>query len=471
MALPTSIVLKELKTLLDKLRYGSDIKAVNILLLGLPVDIYTLINHYQTAKEIWDRVKELMEGTEMTKQERESMLYDEFDKFTSEPGESIHSYYLRYAKLINDKKMIPMSMSNMKINTKFENHLQPVWNDLIASLNKAMILLSSAYNSRYPPTNNQLRSSSNPRTQATIQNGQVTVQNVQGRQSQGYEGNAGKNEASGARVVNTVGNAGANQPRVIRSIVNFKADHVDAYDSDCDNEAIANAIFMANLSPVGSINDDMVEPHYDSDILSEVPHYDTYHDSDMLNSNIQELGYIENIVSNNESYDELTSNRNVISYIDYMLNIGNDEDNYVPPLLQKNDMMLRITLSPHEIGSWEQSDIKWAFKKDVIPFSKNLKETFKLFEKGFIAKVKEMKDIFEQMEDEVDQLVVAKKCFEIEKKQLLINNDRLLEENIASDIMCTYLRSLNEVDNCGKCKSLDIVLLDLPESNKSLCEL
>ncbi|GKB47322.1 hypothetical protein Tco_0898075 [Tanacetum coccineum] len=47
----------------DKLRYDNDIKAVNILLLGLPVDIYTLINHYQTAKEIWDRVKELMEGT------------------------------------------------------------------------------------------------------------------------------------------------------------------------------------------------------------------------------------------------------------------------------------------------------------------------------------------------------------------------------------------------------------------------
>ncbi|GJZ62849.1 putative reverse transcriptase domain-containing protein [Tanacetum coccineum] len=79
----------------DKLRYDSDIKAVNILLFELPVDIYTLINHYQTAKEIWDRVKELMKGTDMTNQERESMLYDEFDKFTSDPGESIHSYYLR----------------------------------------------------------------------------------------------------------------------------------------------------------------------------------------------------------------------------------------------------------------------------------------------------------------------------------------------------------------------------------------
>ncbi|GJR16539.1 retrovirus-related pol polyprotein from transposon TNT 1-94 [Tanacetum coccineum] len=173
----------------DKLRYDSDIKAVNILLLGLPVDIYTLINHYQTAKEIWNR-------------------------------------------------------------------------------------------------------------------------------SQGYAGNAGNNQASGAWVINTVGNAGANQPRVVRcyncngeghiakqctarkkvkdfewfkdkmllaqaqeagvvlnevqqdfladnleetddcedlqlqATTNFKVDNVDAYDSDCDDEATTNAIFVTNLSPV-----------------------------------------------------------------------------------------------------------------------------------------------------------------------------------------------------------------------------
>ncbi|GKB35350.1 hypothetical protein Tco_0880292 [Tanacetum coccineum] len=60
----------------EKLRYDSDIKAINVILLGLPVDIYTLINHFQTAKEIWDRVKELMEGTEMTKQESTKQARD-----------------------------------------------------------------------------------------------------------------------------------------------------------------------------------------------------------------------------------------------------------------------------------------------------------------------------------------------------------------------------------------------------------
>nr|GEU85827.1 hypothetical protein [Tanacetum cinerariifolium] len=132
----------------------------------------------------------------------------------------------------------------------------------------------------------------------------------------------------------------------LQDTTDFKADQVDAYDLDYDDEATTNGIFMANLSHVVSLNDDMVEPCYDSDMYSEVPHYDTYHDSDMLNYNIQELVYIENIVSNNESYDELTSNNNVISYTDYMLTIRNDEDNYVPPHVQKND---RTLSTPYEL--------------------------------------------------------------------------------------------------------------------------
>ncbi|GKA24173.1 hypothetical protein Tco_0710206 [Tanacetum coccineum] len=39
---------------------------------GLPKDIYTLINHYTNAKDIWDNVKMLLKGSELTKDDRES---------------------------------------------------------------------------------------------------------------------------------------------------------------------------------------------------------------------------------------------------------------------------------------------------------------------------------------------------------------------------------------------------------------
>ncbi|GJY70859.1 hypothetical protein Tco_0474562 [Tanacetum coccineum] len=95
------------------------------------------------------RYDKLMEGTEMTKQERESMLYDEFDKFTSKLGESIHSYYLRYAKLINDINMIPMSMILMQINTKFVNHLQPEWSRFVTAAKQATDLHSVTFDQLY----------------------------------------------------------------------------------------------------------------------------------------------------------------------------------------------------------------------------------------------------------------------------------------------------------------------------------
>ncbi|GJS97016.1 hypothetical protein Tco_0803984 [Tanacetum coccineum] len=47
----------------EKIREACGIRATNIVLQGLPLDVYTLVNHHTVAKEIWDRVKLLIEGT------------------------------------------------------------------------------------------------------------------------------------------------------------------------------------------------------------------------------------------------------------------------------------------------------------------------------------------------------------------------------------------------------------------------
>ncbi|GJQ95136.1 hypothetical protein Tco_0006275 [Tanacetum coccineum] len=80
----------------DKDRYNADIRATNILLQGLPKDIYSLINHYTDAKDIWDNVKMLLEGSELTKKDHESQLYDDFEHFRQHKGETIHDYYVRF---------------------------------------------------------------------------------------------------------------------------------------------------------------------------------------------------------------------------------------------------------------------------------------------------------------------------------------------------------------------------------------
>ncbi|GJS64546.1 hypothetical protein Tco_0679110 [Tanacetum coccineum] len=76
----------------EKLQADCDCKVTNIVLQGLPPDVYAIVNHHKVAKEIWDRVKLLMQGTKFSLQEKECKLYDEFDKFTFVKGETLYQY-------------------------------------------------------------------------------------------------------------------------------------------------------------------------------------------------------------------------------------------------------------------------------------------------------------------------------------------------------------------------------------------
>ncbi|GJZ10077.1 hypothetical protein Tco_0544836 [Tanacetum coccineum] len=120
--------------------YNADIRATNIILQGLPKDIYSLINHYTDAKDIWDNVKMLLEGSELTKEDRESQLYDDFEHFHQNKGETIHDYYVRFAKHINDMRNIKMTMSKIQLNLKFVNNMLPKWGRFITAvkLNKGL---------------------------------------------------------------------------------------------------------------------------------------------------------------------------------------------------------------------------------------------------------------------------------------------------------------------------------------------
>ncbi|GJZ13603.1 hypothetical protein Tco_0548833 [Tanacetum coccineum] len=118
----------------EKIQADCDMKATNIILQGLPVDIYSLVNHHIVAKDLWERVQLLMQGTSLTKQERECKLYDAFDKFTHIKGESLHTYYLRFTQLINDMNIYKMKIEQFQVNTKFLNSLSPEWSKFITDV-------------------------------------------------------------------------------------------------------------------------------------------------------------------------------------------------------------------------------------------------------------------------------------------------------------------------------------------------
>nr|GEV84743.1 hypothetical protein [Tanacetum cinerariifolium] len=151
--------------------------------------------------------------------------------------------------------------------------------DFIDAINQMMSFLTLVVTSRYPATNNQLRASSNPHQQATINNGMVTIQPIQGRQNSMTVGSSrpyasGSSGTSGKQRIIVCYNCKGEghmskqctKPKKKRdeqwfkdkySVTNnaaYQADDLDAYDPDCDELNSAKIALMANLSHYGSGN-------------------------------------------------------------------------------------------------------------------------------------------------------------------------------------------------------------------------
>nr|GFA80664.1 hypothetical protein [Tanacetum cinerariifolium] len=100
----------------EAIQADSDVKATNIILQALPPEIYALVSTHKVAKDLWERIQMLMQGTSLTKQERECKLYDAFDKFAYQQGETLRDFYLRFSLLLNEMNMYNMKLEQFQVN-------------------------------------------------------------------------------------------------------------------------------------------------------------------------------------------------------------------------------------------------------------------------------------------------------------------------------------------------------------------
>ncbi|GJT11413.1 hypothetical protein Tco_0858455 [Tanacetum coccineum] len=100
-----------------------DDQAIQTILMGLPEDIYAVVDSCETAQEIWLRVQQMMNGYDIRIQDKKAKLFNEWEMFNSTDGESIESYYHRFSKLMNDFKRNKHFPEKIASNLKFLNNL------------------------------------------------------------------------------------------------------------------------------------------------------------------------------------------------------------------------------------------------------------------------------------------------------------------------------------------------------------
>ncbi|GKA48536.1 hypothetical protein Tco_0741494 [Tanacetum coccineum] len=94
-------------------------------------------------------------------------------------------------------------------------------------------------------------------------------------------------------------------------------------------------------------------------------------------------------------------------------------------------------------GEWGFEHTKAVFNNEIIPFLKSLKDIFNLFDRDLLNEIREVQTVFDQMDAVVQQSSVDKQCLEIAKKELLLENDRLLQQVMSHDVLLTVMNSMS----------------------------
>nr|GEZ39378.1 integrase, catalytic region, zinc finger, CCHC-type, peptidase aspartic, catalytic [Tanacetum cinerariifolium] len=140
---------------------------------------------------------------------------------------------------------------------------------------------------------------------------------------------------------------------------------------------------------------------------------------------------------------------------------------------------LRTTPDARPEGERGFEHTKAIFNNEITQFLESLKDMFNVFDKDLLNEIMKVQTFFDQIEATVQQSSVNKQCLEIAMKELVLKNDRPLQQIMSQDVLLTVMnsRSLNgesinierkRIKSCDKCFNLDAELLKSQNAHNDL---
>ncbi|VFQ96181.1 unnamed protein product [Cuscuta campestris] len=102
-------------------------KAINMLYCAVNPDDYRKISCCTTAKEMWDKLEVMYEGTDQVREAKIDFLTQEYEMFRMKEGEKIDDMFDRFSKIINDLHALKKTYTNKDLMRKILRSLTPEW--------------------------------------------------------------------------------------------------------------------------------------------------------------------------------------------------------------------------------------------------------------------------------------------------------------------------------------------------------
>ncbi|KAL8098471.1 hypothetical protein AgCh_031291 [Apium graveolens] len=111
-----------------------DKKAMNILFNGVDADMFDNIINCKTAKEVWDTIQIICDGTEQVRENKMQLLIQQYEHFHNEESESLTDIFSRFQNLLNALKLHGRVYQTKDSNLKFLRSLPKEWKPMTVSL-------------------------------------------------------------------------------------------------------------------------------------------------------------------------------------------------------------------------------------------------------------------------------------------------------------------------------------------------
>ncbi|KAI3771996.1 hypothetical protein L6452_03170 [Arctium lappa] len=112
----------------------NDSKAVRLLIMAIPNDIFQELDSCKTAKEIWDQLLNQLEGGLQTQKNRRNLCINEYHDFHALSEEKLHQTYSRFNILINKCRKFGVIRTKEENNVLFLKSLNEEWSQLSMSI-------------------------------------------------------------------------------------------------------------------------------------------------------------------------------------------------------------------------------------------------------------------------------------------------------------------------------------------------
>ncbi|KAJ9566973.1 hypothetical protein OSB04_002939 [Centaurea solstitialis] len=118
----------------QRARHEIDKRAMSLLIMSLPNDMYSRVDSFDNARDIWNEIEQQMQGGDTASEFQKESAMNAYEGFHAREGEQLHDSYQRLNSLVNDLRRLKVEKSRYEVNMKFLKNLNPKWRNLAINI-------------------------------------------------------------------------------------------------------------------------------------------------------------------------------------------------------------------------------------------------------------------------------------------------------------------------------------------------